>query len=131
MRLSKIEIKNFKTFKDVSVDFNKSNLIVGSCASGKSNFVEVFDFLRDLSIDFDKAIHQHRGAYLQNLYLNEEIPTCVKVSFDDEEFAGMRLDLSNKSIDKNENLTVQFTDFSYEICFDFKDFNSKILSEKY
>jgi len=38
MRLSKIEVKNFKTFKDVSVEFNKSNLLIGSCAAGKSNF---------------------------------------------------------------------------------------------
>ena len=46
MRLSKIEVKNFKTFKDVSVEFNKSNLLIGSCAAGKSNFVEIFDFFK-------------------------------------------------------------------------------------
>ena len=44
MRLSKIEVKNFKTFKDVSVEFNKSNLLIGSCAAGKSNFVEILNF---------------------------------------------------------------------------------------
>ena len=70
MRLSKIEVKNFKTFKDVSVEFNKSNLLIGSCAAGKSNFVEIFDFLKDLSQDFDKAYRKHGGPYLKNLNLN-------------------------------------------------------------
>ena len=46
MRLSKIEVKNFKTFKDVSLEFNKSNLLIGACAAGKSNFVEIFDFFK-------------------------------------------------------------------------------------
>ena len=82
MRLSKIEVKNFKTFKDVSVEFNKSNLLIGSCAAGKSNFVEIFDFLKDLSQDFDKACRKHGESYLKNLNLNsDENPTCLKVFF--------------------------------------------------
>ena len=72
MRLSKIEVKNFKTFKDVSVEFNKSNLLIGSCAAGKSNFVEIFDFLKDISQDFDIAYRKHGGPYLKNLNLNSD-----------------------------------------------------------
>ena len=133
MRLSKIEVKNFKTFKDVSVEFNKSNLLIGSCAAGKSNFVEIFDFLKDMSQDFDKAYGKHGGAYLQNLNLNsDDNPTYLKVSFDDKEFGGISLGLSNfqKELKETESITLQFKDFFYEICINFKEWEYEILSEK-
>jgi len=133
MRLSKIEVKNFKTFKDVSVEFNKSNLLIGSCAAGKSNFVEIFDFLKDLSQDFDRAFRKHGGAYLQNLNLNsDDNPTCFKISFDDKEFGGIDLGLSNpqKELMENESIIIQFKKFFYELCINFKEWEYEILSEK-
>ena len=133
MRLSKIEVKNFKTFKDVSVEFNKANLLIGSCAAGKSNFVEIFDFLKDLSHDFDKSFRKHGGAYLQNLNLNsDENPTCLKVSFDDEDGEGIDLGLSGSKneLNENESITLQFKKFFYEICIDFEEWEYEILSEK-
>lgn len=133
MRLSKIEVKNFKTFKDVSVEFNKSHLLIGSCATGKSNFVEIFDFLKDLSQDFDKAYRKHGGSYLKNLNLiSDENPTCLKVSFDDKEFDGISLDLSNfqKELKEDNGITLQFKDFFYELCINFKEWEYEILSEK-
>ena len=133
MRLSNIEVKNFKTFKDVSVEFNKSNLLIGSCAAGKSNFVEIFDFLKDLSQDFDKAYRKHGGPYLKNLNLgSDDNPTCLKVSFDDKEFGGISLGLSDlqKELKENESITLQFKDFFYETCVNFKEWDYEILSEK-
>ena len=133
MRLSKIEVKNFKTFKDVSVEFNKSNLLIGSCAAGKSNFVEIFDFLKDISQDFDIAYRKHGGPYLKNLNLNsDENPTYLKVSFDDKEFGGVGLSLTNiqKELKEDESITLQFKDFFYEISIDFKELEYEILSEK-
>jgi len=129
MALSKIEVKNFKTFKNVSVEFNKCNLLIGSCAAGKSNFVEIFDFIKDLSQDFDKAFRKHGGAYLQNLNLNsDDNPTCLKVSFDDE-LGSASLDLSN-DLNESERITLHFTNFDYEICIHFNNWEYEILSEK-
>ena len=133
MRLSKIEVKNFKTFKDVSVEFKKSNLLIGSCAAGKSNFVEIFDFLKDLSQDFDRAYKKHGGPYLKNLNLiSDDNPTYLKVSFDDKEFGGIGLDLSNfqKELKEDESITLQFKDFFYEICINFNEDEYEILFEK-
>jgi len=133
MRLSKIEVKNFKTFKDISVEFNNSNLLIGSCAAGKSNFVEIFDFLKDLSQDFDKAYRKHGGPYLKNLNLNSnENPTYLKVSFDDKEFGGSSLGLSGlqKELKEDEGITLGFKDFFYELCVNFNELEYEILSEK-
>ena len=132
MRLSNIEIKNFKTFKDVSVEFNNSNLLIGSCASGKSNFVEIFDFLKDLSQDFERAFRKHGGAYIQNLNLNSiNNPTCLKVTFDDNDFGGIGLGISsdNGKLNENESITAQFKEFSYEINLNIDGWEYEILSE--
>ena len=71
MRLSNVRIKNFKSFKDVSIDLNDCNILIGACASGKSNFIEIFKFLNDISEDFERAISKHGGDYyLKNFNLN-------------------------------------------------------------
>lgn len=130
MRLSRIEVKNFKTFEDICVDFNDSNLLIGSCASGKSNFVEIFDFLKDLSQNFEKAFREHGSAYLQNLNLNsKDNPTCLKISFDDKKFERLNLTLTPSNLDENEKLSIEFTNFSYEVCVNFKKWEYEILSE--
>ena len=45
MKLSKIEVKNFKSFNELFIDLNNFNIMIGACASGKSNFIEFFKFL--------------------------------------------------------------------------------------
>lgn len=49
MFLKNIKAKNFKNFKELDVEFNSLNLLVGANASGKSNFIQLFKFLKDLS----------------------------------------------------------------------------------
>lgn len=49
MFLKNIKAKNFKNFKELDIEFNSLNLLVGANASGKSNFIQLFKFLRDLS----------------------------------------------------------------------------------
>ena len=49
-RISKIKIHNFKNFKDLEIDLNRFNVVVGQNASGKSNFKKIFSFLNDIII---------------------------------------------------------------------------------
>ena len=83
MKLSKIEIKNFKSFEDISLDLNDFNVLIGACASGKSNFIEIFRFIKDISDDFERAISKHGGDYyLKNFNLNSMNHPCyLKSSF--------------------------------------------------
>ena len=37
MYVSKIRVKNFKTFDDVYLDLNKFNVSIRACGSGKTN----------------------------------------------------------------------------------------------
>ena len=49
MIVSRLILKNWKNFKDVNVELQERVFIVGANASGKSNFLDVFRFLRDIA----------------------------------------------------------------------------------
>lgn len=43
--MDKIEIKGYKSFKDLTLELRPINLLIGSNGSGKSNFLSFFEFL--------------------------------------------------------------------------------------
>ena len=49
LRFSRVALKNWKNFADVDVSVEDRVFLVGPNASGKSNFLDVFRFLRDLA----------------------------------------------------------------------------------
>ena len=49
MIVSKIELKNWRNFRHVDVQLRDRAFLVGPNASGKSNFLDVFRFLRDVA----------------------------------------------------------------------------------
>ncbi len=49
MIISRIILKNWKNFKSVDVGLKERTFVVGPNASGKSNFLDVFRFLRDIA----------------------------------------------------------------------------------
>lgn len=69
MAIKKIQVKNFKSFKELKVDLGKFNVLIGANASGKSNFVEIFRFLRDIiNFGLKNAISMQGGVeYLRNM----------------------------------------------------------------
>ena len=76
MTNSKIRIANFKSFADQTVELNGFNLLVGANASGKSNFVQAFNFLRDISTHgLEDAISLQGGVeYLRNVQIGAAQP---------------------------------------------------------
>ena len=79
MQLNRVKIKNFKSFKDVDVKFNKLNVLVGANASGKSNFRNFFGFLKNIVDDkkpgLEKAIINQCGTKRVNYFLNTNLGT--------------------------------------------------------
>jgi len=47
MGIKKIDVKNFKSFKDLKSALGRFNVLIGVNVSGKSNFVSIFRFLKD------------------------------------------------------------------------------------
>lgn len=48
--ITRLQVKNFKSLKDVSLTLVRRNLLVGPNMSGKSNLVSVFQFLRQMVV---------------------------------------------------------------------------------
>lgn len=49
MLISKLKLKNWRNFKHIEVDLRERVFVVGPNASGKSNLLDVFRFLRDVA----------------------------------------------------------------------------------
>jgi predicted ATPase len=49
MIISRIKLKNWKNFKEINVPLSSRTFIVGPNASGKSNLLDAFRFLRDIA----------------------------------------------------------------------------------
>src|SRR3972149_3752434 len=71
MKIVRLKAKNFKSFKNLDVALDDFNLVIGSNASGKSNFVSLFKFLHDIgSTGLDDAISQQGGIeWIRNVNL--------------------------------------------------------------
>ena len=81
MNIKRIEVKNFKSFKELKVDLGNFNMIIGANASGKSNFVHIFKFLRDIMISgLHNAISLQGGVeYLRNMNIGASQDLSIKV----------------------------------------------------
>ncbi len=86
MAIKKIKIANFKSFKDLEVEFGRFNVLIGGNASGKSNFVQIFKFLRDIiDYDLDNAISMQGGIeYLRNIIIGSSEDFSVEVVVSDQ-----------------------------------------------
>lgn len=63
MHISHIRLRNWKNFKDAEANLRTRVFLIGPNASGKSNLLEVFRFLRDIANDgLQKAVRDTRGG---------------------------------------------------------------------
>ena len=62
MYISKVTLQNWKNFREVDVPLNLRMFIIGPNASGKSNFLDVFRFLKEIASDgIEKAVSRRGG----------------------------------------------------------------------
>lgn len=84
MAVKKIRILNFKSFKNLEVELGNFNVLIGANASGKSNFVQVFKFLRDVvTLGLDNAVSLQGGVgYLRNINIGSSENFSLEVVSD-------------------------------------------------
>ena len=85
MAITKLTVENFKSFDKLEVELRPFNIVVGSNASGKSNFLDVFRFLRDIADDsLESAIGLRGGGEaLRNFSLDTNQISRICVEMDD------------------------------------------------
>ena len=112
MKIVKIKISNYRNFDDLSVRLNDFNLLVGANASGKSNFVQAFQFLRDIvNHGLEDAISRQGGVeYLRNIKIAKSLPLLFHVV--------MRGDTKWWwfSFDRDNFVTIHEIDYEFSLC---------------
>jgi predicted ATPase len=81
--IEKIEVKNFKSFENLDIKLGNFNVIIGPNASGKTNFISIFEFLRDIaSLGLDNAISLQGGnEYIRNMKIKSAQDLSLRVIF--------------------------------------------------
>lgn len=84
MAIKKIKISNFKSFKNLEIELGKFNVLIGANASGKSNFIQIFSFLRDVTNHgLNNAISMQGGVeYLRNINIGSSENFSLEVVSD-------------------------------------------------
>jgi predicted ATP-dependent endonuclease of OLD family len=84
MRLTKLYIHNYKSFYDTTIEFDKLNIVVGENNSGKSNLIDVLEFINiAINKDIERAIDE-KGGYdrIKNYSAVGEKKVIIRVTFE-------------------------------------------------
>jgi len=94
MKIRKIKVTNFKSFKDIEVELQDFNILIGSNASGKSNFVSIFKFLKDIaSLGLENAVSIQGGVeYLRNMKIASSQDMVIKIGIFSEKEISFHMD---------------------------------------
>ncbi|MFC1900736.1 AAA family ATPase [Chloroflexota bacterium] len=82
MAINKIKLSNFKSFRDLELELGNFNVIIGANASGKSNFIQIFRFLRDtMEFGLESAISMQGGVeYFRNINIGASERFSVEIN---------------------------------------------------
>jgi predicted ATPase len=93
--IKKIRVKNFKSLKDVTVDFKQLNLIVGYNNTGKSNFFKALEFLgnfyyynsqtRVSNEEFSRLVHNYQRVQVTDTQYNPIIIQLI-INFNETDY---------------------------------------------
>lgn len=88
MFITHLKLKNWRNFRDVEIGISDTTFVLGANASGKSNFLDVFRFLRDVCKSegggIQKAISQRGGlSKLRCLHARRETEVAIEVGLED------------------------------------------------
>ena len=90
MYVQRLKIENWKNFQKGDINLSRRLFIVGPNASGKSNFLDIFRFLRDLYLPrgggFRQAVETRGGvSSIRCLAARQYSDISIDVEINDEE----------------------------------------------
>ena len=124
MSIKRIIVNNFKSFKDLDIELGNFNILIGANASGKTNFIKIFEFLRDIvNSGLENAISMQSGVeYIKNLNIGEyeKLSLCME---SDKKY-------SYHYRRKPYPLDIKIYRTIYEFSLELGDFGFKIVKDK-
>jgi predicted ATPase len=98
MRFTKLQLENWRNFTHVDVALQNRMFLIGANATGKSNLLDVFRFLRDIvrvGGGFEKAVEDRQGVILlRNIFAKASATVVIDVSLGDDEHEEWRYRLA-------------------------------------
>ncbi len=87
MQIKNIKVSNFKSFEEVEIELGKFNVLIGANASGKSNFINILQFLKDIVENgLDNAISMQGGVdYIRNINIGASKNLSVELHIDSKD----------------------------------------------
>ena len=127
MAITKLTVENFKSFDKLEVELRPFNIVVGSNASGKSNFLDVFRFLRDIADDsLENAIGVRGGAEaVENFKLDEN--KVLRFNVETNDVQRRLVDITDRSMVGIES---DQTTYEFSIQFDESDTGFHVVTDK-
>lgn len=110
--LKRVSIQNFKSLKDVTLDLQKVNLLIGPNNSGKTNFLKALEYVRDKYRDFprsqDAEVTFNRNRLPISFLLTDDSdsPVQIEKTFDLNDGGNQTFRVSNGEIEFSNNGTV-------------------------
>src|SRR5438552_16849797 len=91
LMIKRIKIRDFKSIRELDLEFDPVTVLVGRSGTGKSNLVQAIRFLRNLLLNYNEAISYEFG-WDRIAPVGEKSPkTSIEVSFavpgDDKEYS--------------------------------------------
>ena len=89
MYIKQVTLKNWRNFRNADGELSQVSYILGANAAGKSNFLDVFRFLRDIAKSegggLQKAVNDRGGvSKLRCLHARNDTEIRIEVSFTDK-----------------------------------------------
>ncbi len=102
MFITNLKLKNWRNFREADVSISDTTFILGANASGKSNLLDVFRFLRDICKTegggLQKAIAQRKGlSKLRCLHARTDTEVQIEMALEDTDGKSWRYVLAFKS----------------------------------
>lgn len=89
MRFTKIKLTNWRNFRQVEVDLPERAFLIGPNASGKSSFLDVFRFLRDIATPsggIQRAVQERGGLkMIRSLHARNPSDVMLFVELNDDD----------------------------------------------
>ncbi|MCW6169321.1 MAG: AAA family ATPase [Thermoplasmatales archaeon] len=104
--IKRVIASNFKSFESLDINLSNLNVVIGQNSAGKSNYVSIFQFIRDIAtIGLNNAISLQGGIeYLMNFKNYDKSNLEIEIQFDD-----------NRAFLLGPPPVIRFSDFSYKI----------------
>ena len=128
MPITDISVTNFKSFETISLQLRDLNVSVGANASGKSNFVHVFQFLRDIKqAGLQNAISMQGGVrHLRNVNIGPDHPLSIKLVRNDT----LRRFLRTRG-QEQVGLRITSTEYEFALQFNKRGEGFRVIDDKF